>query len=92
MNGTSPLADLNPYIPYMVVAFIAYQFGKSNGQSEGRQSAWNQADQNLQVEYNKIQEKLSEAQTTIKGYKQTVIEPQNNIDQLNAYIDKLKNS
>ena len=40
----------------------------------------------------KEQEKLSEAQTTIKGYKQTVIEQQNNIDQLNAYIDKLKNS
>ena len=54
MNGTSPLADLIPYILYLVVAFIAYQIGKSKGQSQGSQSAWDQADQNLQAEYNKI--------------------------------------
>ncbi|TXI25177.1 MAG: hypothetical protein E6Q61_02970 [Nitrosomonas sp.] len=92
MNGTSPLADLISYLPYLVVAFFAYQIGKSNGQSEGHQSARNQADQNLQAEYNKIQEKLSEAQTTIKGYKQTVVEQQSQIAQLHAYIDKLENS
>jgi uncharacterized protein YlxW (UPF0749 family) len=92
MNGTSPLTDLIPYIPYLIVAIIAYQIGKSNGQSEGHQSAWNQADQNLQAEYNKIQEKLGEAQNTIKGYKQTVSEQQGMIEQLNDYINKLENS